>query len=445
MNIILLSGGSGKRLWPLSNDVRSKQFLKIFTREDGTRESMVQRMYRMIKEIDSDAIVTIATSESQIPQIRTQLGNDVGISVEPARRDTFPAIALAAAYLRAQGVDEKEPIVVCPVDPYVNKDYFECLKKLSDEAGKANLTLMGIEPTYPSEKYGYIIPTSKDAITSVKEFKEKPTVEIAEEYISQGALWNSGAFAFRLSYLLGIVFSQCGTDDYKVLFDNYEKLPRISFDYAVAEKEKDVRVIRFEGQWKDLGTWNTLTEAMSDPVSGNATVDECKNTHIINELGIPLIALGISNAIIAATPDGILACDKDISPKLKDYVTSARPMYERRGWGEYKVLDYKTHKDQQNSLVKELIISPGEHISYQRHRHRTEVWTFTEGKGELIIDGDIRTVGRGDTVEIKSGTKHAIKGITELHIIEVQIGDELAEDDIERLDWDWSHNGNKGQ
>ena len=212
---------------------------------------------------------------------------------------------------------------------------------------------------------------------------------------------------------------------------------KISFDYAVVEKEKSINVIRFKGEWKDLGTWNTLSEAMIDPVSGNATADDCENTHVVNELGIPLIALGIKNAVIAATSDGILVSDKESSPKLKDYVSSARPMYERRGWGEYKVLDYKLHEDGNNSLVKELIISPGQHISYQRHRHRTEIWTFTEGTGELILDGVVKEVHRGDVTVIKPGMKHAIKGVTELHIIEVQVGDELTEEDIERLDWDW--------
>ena len=437
MNIILLSGGSGKRLWPLSNDVRSKQFLKIFTKDDGTRESMAQRMYRMIKEIDSDATVTIATSENQIPQIRAQLGEKVGISVEPTRRDTFPAIALAAAYLKKNGVAEDEAVVVCPVDPYVNADYFECLKELSDEAGKANLTLMGIEPTYPSTKYGYIIPTSKAHIASVSEFKEKPDEKTAKKYIADGALWNGGVFAFKLSYLLGIALSLFGTDSYDELFERYGELQKISFDYAVVEKEKSINVIRFNGEWKDLGTWNTLSEAMVDPVSGNATADDCENTHVVNELSIPLIALGIKDAVIAATPDGILVSDKEASPKLKDYVASARPMYERRGWGEYKVLDYKLHEDGQNSLVKELIITPGQHISYQRHKHRTEIWTFTEGVGELIIDGEVQSVGRGNVAVIKPGMKHAIMGITELHIIEVQVGDELTEEDIERLDWNW--------
>jgi len=441
MNIILLSGGSGKRLWPLSNDVRSKQFLKIFRKADGTKESMAMRMYRMIKEVDENSIITIATSENQIPQIKAQLGEQVGISVEPTRRDTFPAIALAAAYLKKQGVKDDEPVVVCPVDPYVEADYFECLKELSDAAGRdggANLTLMGIEPTYPSEKYGYIIPTSKNHISPVSEFKEKPEEETAKKYIEAGALWNGGVFAFKLSYVLGIARDLFCTDSYDELFQKYETLQKISFDYAVVEKERSINVIRFSGSWKDLGTWNTLTEAMDEPVTGNATASDCQNTHVINELQIPVIALGVKDCIVAATPDGILVSDKEKSPELKAFVADNRPMYERRGWGEYKVLDYKVHQDQNNSLVKELILTPGEHISYQRHQHRTEVWTFTEGTGELILDDEVNQVRRGDVAVIKAGVKHAIKAVDgELHIIEVQIGDELTEDDIERLDWDW--------
>lgn len=437
MNIILLSGGSGKRLWPLSNDVRSKQFLKIFRKADGTKESMAMRMYRMIKEVDPESTVTIATSENQIPQIKAQLGENVGISVEPSRRDTFPAIALAAAYLKKQNVKDDESVVVCPVDPYVEADYFECLKELSDEAGKANLTLMGIEPTYPSEKFGYIIPVNKEHIASVSSFKEKPTVEVAEKYITQGALWNGGVFAFKLAYILCIARDLFGTDDYDELFQKYETLQKVSFDYAVVEKEKSINVIRFSGSWKDLGTWNTLTAAMDEPISGNAVVNDCENTHIINELQVPVIALGIKDAVIVATPDGILVSDKEKSPALKSFVADARPMYERCSWGEYKVLDYKVHQDQNNSLVKELILTPGQHISYQRHNHRNEIWTFTEGVGELIQEGIVKKACRGDVAVIKAGTKHAIKAISELHIIEVQIGDELTEEDIERFDWDW--------
>ena len=154
MNIILLSGGSGKRLWPLSNEVRSKQFLKIFRRPDGSHESMLQRMFRMLRNFDEKASVTIATSENQVASIKAQLGDAVSISIEPSRRDTFPAIALAVAYLHdVKKISEDEIVVVCPIDPYIEADYFTTLGKLNEQTEKneANLVLMGIEPTYASE------------------------------------------------------------------------------------------------------------------------------------------------------------------------------------------------------------------------------------------------------------------------------------------------------
>ena len=440
MNIILLSGGSGKRLWPLSNEIRSKQFLKIFKTEDGSHESMVQRMYRMFREVDPNADITIATSKNQIASIRDQLGNAAGISVEPCRRDTFPAIALATAWLHdVKGIDDDEAVVVCPVDPYVESAYFRKLREVYSQAekGAAKLVLMGIEPDCPSEKYGYIIPVTDSPLSPVKTFREKPDRKTAKEYIAQGALWNAGVFAYRLRYVLEIAQRVYGTANYFDLFEHYADLQKISFDYAVVEKESDIQVVRFSGTWKDLGTWNTLTEAMSDEVSGNAVAANCENTHVINELQIPLIVLGVKNVAVAATPDGILVADKDTSDKLKDFVTDRRPMYEKRAWGEYQVLDCRIQPDGQNFLTKHLIIKPGRHISYQVHAHRTEIWSVVDGTGKLILDGRITQIGRGDTAHIRQGTKHAIKAETELHIIEVQIGEELTEEDIVRLDWDW--------
>lgn len=440
MNIILLSGGSGKRLWPLSNEVRSKQFLKIFKRPDGSHESMVQRMYRMIHEVDEYAQITIATSEKQVTSINAQLGDKVGISIEPCRRDTFPAIVLATAYLHdVKGISEDEVVVVCPVDPYVEAPYFQMLEKVSDQAdrGEANLVLMGIEPTYPSEKYGYILPQSSETLSLVDTFKEKPDAPTAEKYIKQGALWNAGVFAYKLKYVLDIAKNVFGSASYQELFDNYANFTKISFDYAVVEKEPKIQVMRFAGEWKDLGTWNTLTEVMSDEVAGNAVAAECENTHVINELQIPLIAIGVKDLAIAATADGILITEKSKSEKVKEYVSDQRPMYEKRVWGEYQVLDYRIQADGKNSLTKHLIIKPGQHISYQKHAHRAEIWTFVDGDGSLMLDDVIIKVSRGDTVYIKPGMKHAVKANTELHIIEVQVGDELTEEDIERLDWDW--------
>ena len=443
MNLILLSGGSGKRLWPLSNEVRSKQFLKIFKKNDGSHESMVQRMYRMITEVDKEAKVTIATSNNQVALIRGQLGEKVGISVEPCRRDTFPAIALAVSYLHdIESVSRNEVVAVCPVDPYIESDYFIMIEKLCNIAKITdyNLALMGIDPTFPSEKYGYIIPETDSMVSSVKAFKEKPNPKQAKEYISQGALWNSGVFAFKLDYVLGIAEERFGTRSYKELFEKYNTLEKISFDYAVVEKEKKIQVVRYHGMWKDLGTWDTLTEAMSEDVSGNAIAVDCNRTHVINELHIPLIALGANNMVIAATPDGLLVADKDKSDRLKDYVIENRPMVEKRIWGEYEVLDYRIQSDGNNSLTKHLVISEGKHISYQRHQFRSELWTIVDGYGEVIIDGIVKSVKRGDYVFIEPGKKHAIKATTELHIIEVQIGTELSEEDIERLDWNWESN-----
>lgn len=434
MNIVLLSGGSGTRLWPLSNEARSKQFLKIFRNENGDSESMVQRMYRMICGVNKDAHITIATSQIQVASIRNQLGDNVDISIEPCRRDTFPAIALSVAYLHdVKGVSLDDSVVVCPVDPLVDKGYFEILKELYDSTDTANLCLMGIEPTYPSGKYGYIIPKDNEV-----EFKEKPTLDKAKEYLKQGALWNGGVFAFKVKYLLDKAKELCGTSNYQELFDNYEKLEKISFDYAVAEKERSIKVIKYSGEWKDLGTWNTFTEAMTEPTGGNVILGEgCENVHAVNELSIPVVALGLKDVVVAASPDGILVSDKTASSQLKRYVPNNRPMFEQREWGEYRVLDFQTYDDGSKCLTKELIIKPNRSISYQKHEHRKETWTIVKGNGQLLINDVVREINAGESIIINKEDRYSIKAIEELHIIEVQIGDELVEEDIERFDWDW--------
>ena len=434
MNIILLSGGSGTRLWPLSNEVRSKQFLKIFKTEDGHRESMVQRMYRMINKVSPDARIVIATSETQVASIKRQLGENVEMSIEPCRRDTFPAIALSVAFLHdVLGINENEGVVICPVDPLVEEGYFKVLQRMFEIAGRNNLTLMGINPTYPSEKYGYII-SNEDEV----QFKEKPDLETAKEYIKQGALWNGGVFAFKINYLLKKAKELCGASNYKKLLDNYANLKKISFDYAVAEHEKNIKVIEYDGEWKDLGTWNTFTEAMQDPTGENCILGEnCVNTHIVNELSIPIVGLGLKNIVVVASPDGILVSDKEASSYLKKYVPDNRPMFEKRIWGEYRVLYFQQFDNGIKSLTKELVVIPGKSISYQKHEHRSETWTIVKGKGVLLLNDITKEVKAGDSVIINKEDRYSIKAIDELHIIEVQIGDELVEEDIERFDWDW--------
>ena len=437
MNLVLLSGGSGQRLWPLSNDVRSKQFIKIFHRADGELESMVQRVYRQIREVDPEASVTIATAKSQVSAIHNQLGEDVGISVEPCRRDTFPAIALSAAYLRdVRGISEDAPVVVCPVDPYVDNDYFEALKALNDRAAvsDANLVLMGIEPTYPSEKYGYLIPQGKEAVSKVSMFKEKPTQEVARSYISQGALWNGGVFAFRLGYVLNRAHELLDFVDYEDLFQKYDTLKKISFDYAVVEHEPKIEVMRFSGTWKDLGTWNTLTEAMDSSAVGEALFNEnCRNVHVINELDVPILCMGLKDVVVSASPNGILVSDKEQSSYIKPYVNTLdqRVMFADKSWGSFRVIDVDD-----SSMTIKVTLNPGHSMNYHSHSRRDEVWTVISGRGRTVVDGMSQEVQAGDVITMAAGCRHTVFAETELKLIEVQLGQEISVSDKQKFELD---------
>jgi len=447
MNIILLSGGSGKRLWPLSNDIRSKQFIKIFKRPEheipmgteysGDYESMVQRVYRQIKTTAPDATVTIATSKSQVSAIHNQLGPDVGISIEPFHRNTFPAIALAVTYLHdVQNVSEDECVVICPVDPYVDESYFHCVEGLYETAkrGKKNLVLMGIQPTYPSEKYGYIKPTQSIDGTWGFTFTEKPTAEKAAEYIAAGALWNGGVFAFRISYMLNKAQELLGSSDYQYLFDHYETLQEISFDYAVVEEETSLEVLRYSGTWKDLGTWNTLTEAMEENTVGDARLNNtCSNVHIINELGLPILAMGCKNLVISASPEGILVSDKEQSSYIKPFVDviDQRLMFAEKSWGSYRVLDVE-----EDSMTVKVTLNPGHKMNYHSHEKRNEFWTVMSGTGKAIVDGIEQIIDVGDIIRMKAGQKHTVvAGDKGLQLIEVQLGHDISVADKKKYEW----------
>lgn len=427
MNIILLSGGSGKRLWPLSNDIRSKQFIKLFKREDGGYESMVQRVYRQIRTVDPEARVTIATSKTQVSAIHNQLGDQIRICVEPARRDTFPAIALAAAFLHDKdGVREDEVVLVCPVDPYVNDHYFNALKQLEEivRQGKGRLALLGMEPTYPSEKYGYILPETREPVSRVLSFKEKPDAKMAAEYIEAGALWNGGVFAFRLGYLLVQCRRLIGFADYQSLYDRYEEIEKISFDYAVVEHEPDIQVMRFVEEWKDIGTWNTLAEEMTETVVGKGVLnDNCQNTNIVNELNIPILGMGLKDLIISASVDGILVSSKEDSSYIKPFVDSfeQRVMFAEKSWGSFTVIDVS-----EDSMTIKVVLEAGQMMNYHSHKHRDEVWTVTRGQGTVVIDGMQRMVRPGDVVTMPAGCKHTVMADTQLQMIEVQLGKDIT-------------------
>jgi mannose-1-phosphate guanylyltransferase len=447
VKLVLLSGGSGKRLWPLSNDARSKQFLKVLQDDKGQAESMVQRVWRQLAKAGLADSSFIATSKSQVDMIQSQLGACVTVIVEPERRDTFPAIALAASYIYSvEKAPLDEVVVVLPVDPYVEDEFFAAVKGLADvlTESQADLALLGVSPTFPSVKYGYIVPCEGEGdkpTLKVSHFREKPSEVQAAELIQQQALWNCGVFAFKLGTIIALLQEKGLPTEHAELLSQYSSLPKISFDYEVVEKAKNIVALKYNGYWKDLGTWNTLTEEMRNPIIGKGIV--CKdsiNTHLINELDIPITVLGLSDIVVAASPDGILVTDKDSSPKVKELVASLeqRPMYEERRWGWYKVLDHAKFAHGDEVLTKRIGIHAGKNLSYQVHAQRMEVWTIIKGEGEFALDGVIYPVKAGDVLSIPNGTKHGVKAITELEIIEVQTGTQLIEEDITRIYMTWT-------
>lgn len=447
MRIVLLSGGSGKRLWPLSNDARSKQFLKVLEDENGQSQSMTQRVYEQLSRVGLSNSTVIATSKAQIDMLQNQLNLDSQkLVIEPSRRDTFPAILLAASYLYSvEKVDLEEVVAILPVDPFVQDAFFEKVKELETVLNErvADLALIGIQPTYPSTKYGYIVPKNameQEAHLDVDSFIEKPSEEHASILIEKGSLWNSGVFSFKLKFIINQLIEKGYPTDYEELLKQYEKLPKISFDYEVVEKTTNILAIPYDGFWKDLGTWNTLTEEMNTLQMGKGIISEDSfNTHLINELDIPITVLGVSNVVVAASPDGILVTDKQASPRIKEVMTDfdSRPMYEERRWGWYRVLDYTTAKNGQEVITKRIGVKAGKNLSYQYHLKRSEIWNIIKGEGVFVHNDQLQVVRPGDVLKINVGEKHGIKAVTDLEIIEVQTGTELIEEDIVRVFMTW--------
>ena len=434
MKILLLSGGSGQRLWPLSNDFCSKQYIKVLSGEEG-RQSMLQRVFSQLKSVEKSDDAVIIASEAQKDIIYSQLGSNTKIAVEPSRKDTFPAILLGCSWLYEQGSNEDEVVIVMPVDPYVERDYFEnfeLLAKKLNESG-SDIALMGAIPTYPSEKYGYIIPgDQKDGYFDIKGFKEKPQLEEAKKLLAQKALWNCGVFCFKLGLIKSYCLKYGINFFYSDVKASYEKLPKISFDYEVLEKSGSKIAIEYSGMWKDIGTWNTLTEEMDVDSIGDVYIDDTSSaTHAVNTLDIPLIVMGADNLIVSATYDGILVADKERSSYLKDSLNRIKisPRYEERIWGTIKTID-RSEEGGRGVCTNKVKVVSGKHTSYHRHTEHDEIITVLSGEDCIL------KLTPGVSVTLEAGRFHAIKGSKELVYIEVLLGN-LERDDVERALFNW--------
>jgi len=441
MNIILLSGGSGKRLWPLSNEIRSKQFLKLIKRDDGELESMIQRVCRQINESLNDQCVLVTSLETQFDAIKNQLQNEVETVLEPERRNTFPAIALACSYLFFEKNKSKDDVVVVlPVDPYTELTFFKTLAKLekliTSEISK--VALIGIKPTYPSAKYGYICPKGQSSVGNLKYYKvqkfiEKPDETLASELIEAGSLWNGGVFAFKLGYIFEKMSKYIQFSCFGDVYSQYTKMPKTSFDYEVLEKENDLSMVEYNGIWKDLGTWNTLTEVMDEHSIGRVILSETsQNTHVINELNIPVVVIGASNSVVVASPDGILVSDKNESSFLKKYIEKVDqiPMYEEKIWGTSKVLDYVKSNDGTDSITKSTYVDAQKSIHFRLSGNQQRIWIIIQGSGEMKKKDQTIPLKRGNVIQIIPNVDYSLFAESEMQFIDVSIGNELSESSV---------------
>lgn len=446
MYTVLLSGGSGKRLWPLSNDLRSKQYIKITTDEEKTCNcSMLQRVWKQIEKTKVSKKTIITASQGQVEIIRSQLGN-VDIAIEPERRDTFPAVALSCVYLKdIIKANDDECVCFIPVDPYTEEKYFKTLGNLEAVLNRtgADVVLMGVVPNEPSTKYGYIVKNEQveccEGAYKVKYFREKPSEEVARKLIEEDALWNCGVFCVKLKSILEIVRTFGVPENYIQLCKEYKNLPKISFDYQVLEKSKKLYVVPFEGMWKDLGTWDVLSEQMNDSTFGNCVCDtSCVNTNIINELDIPTVAVGTKDLMIVSSCDGILIVDKEHSNDLKEVVSKMnfQPRYEERRWGILKTLDLSETLDG-FTLLRKIVLFGGMSSSYHFHKERDEVLTILCGRGEIIIEGVSILLSQGVTITIPRNKKHALRAFSDMEYLETHIGKTVGDEDINRITFDW--------
>lgn len=444
MYYVLLSGGSGRRLWPLSNEARPKQYLKAVNKETNAMErcSMLQRVWDQMKEAGIAGSAVITAGADQVELIKSQI-KEARIAVEPGRRDTFAAVLLSCAWLRSRGgASDEDYAAVMPVDPYTEEAYFETVKKLEEvmEKSGADVGLMGAVPSYPAVKYGYILPGERrDGYFSVKGFAEKPDEEKAEELMRQGALWNCGVFCVQIGAMLRRAAGYGVPEDYDGLCAAYEKLPKISFDYEVLEKTKNLAVVEFRGYWKDLGTWDALAEQMSTDTIGNAVLDKsCENTQVINELKAPVAVLGTKDLVVVASQDGILVADKSQSARVKEVAEAfaLRPMFEERRWGTLETLDESEYQGL-STLTRKIHIYDGMTSSYHYHKDRDEIWTILSGTGELILEGTKIPLSPGKAVCIRKHQRHAVKAFGDFEYIEIHVGTSVGNEDINRITFEW--------
>ena len=437
MKIVILAGGGGSRLFPLSRSCYPKQFLHIA----GEKSLLVQTIERFLGLAEAKDII-IVTNKEYIYHVQAELkevgAEEAHIITEPVGRNTAPAISLAMAYIKIQGAAEGETVFISPADHLI-KPVAEFRKTVAGAevlAKDGKIVTFGIMPDRPETGYGYI--KTADKINSnayaVEAFKEKPDKQTAAEYVKAGCYyWNSGMFMFSLQTMEAELKAHVPeiytvySDGYKAMLTDFEKLPDISIDYAVAEKSAQMALIPLVGiYWNDIGSWDAIAETFSD-------------TMILGQERL-IAGLDLQNLMVVDTPDVLLVAQKGKSQDVKQLVNKLkkekrkevdenRTMY--RPWGSYTIL-----AEGEGYKVKRITINPGAKLSLQLHYHRSEHWTVISGTGKLTLDDKEVFFRENESTYIPIGVRHRLEnpGKLPLSIIEVQNGKYLGEDDIVRFD-----------
>jgi mannose-1-phosphate guanylyltransferase/mannose-1-phosphate guanylyltransferase/mannose-6-phosphate isomerase len=450
---VIMSGGSGTRLWPLSREMYPKQFCDLM------EESLMVKTINRLQALGECRVVTTeklkVLTEKSLNQVSLPLQNAI---YEPAGRNTAPAVALICKKLQLEGLQD-QVVGIFPADHIIEKEaeFLKTMELASDVAKNNLIVTLGIKPSFPATGYGYIETTNNEAgklehlkCYKTEGFREKPKEEVAEEYLRKGNFfWNAGIFIFKVSHMIGL-FEKHAPDIWERMQDLNEDLSNLdelykevrseSIDYAIMENTNEIACVPCDIGWSDLGSWDEVANHYDQKLgSGGVEISlESKNNFVFSSTSKAVALVGVEDLIVVDTGDTLLVCNKGESQKVKEVVaqlkdrhySSKEHLFEHRPWGKYTVLH-----DAPEFKVKRIVINPGEALSYQLHDRRSEHWVIIGGKGTVVLNDEEHQLEVGDSIEIPRKAKHRMMNTTneDLEFVEVQTGDYFGEDDIKRF------------
>ncbi len=446
---IILAGGSGSRLWPLSRELYPKQLLNL-----NSDKSLLQSAFERLNSfLPADKILSV-TNTKHSANVKMQVDKKSIVLSEPISKNTAPAIAISAKYLM-QKTSSDPVVVVMPSDLLItdNEKFIEAINKAVKFAQDGSLVTFGISPSYPETGFGYI---KTDGLNKVVKFVEKPDLSSAQGYLKEGNyFWNSGIFMFKASVILNelrkwapdiidVLDKFDFTQSDAVPYTEFEKMPNISIDYAVMEKSDDISFVELESDWKDLGSWQSIYDVSKKDSNGNVFVGHVLDKNSKNSLvyaSSKLVAtIGLEDTVIVETEDAVLACKRDRVQEVKDIYETLRQQHDDtqmvhktvyRPWGFYTVI--AAGKGFQTKIIH---VNPGQKLSVQSHNHRSEHWVVLSGTAKVVLESKDYILSPGHSIDIPVKAIHSLQNpfSEDVEIIEVQKGDILSEDDIIRYE-----------